>query len=141
MLVVDDLAMRGAVDSYSISAHGFLQPAHNAYLTVWAELGLPGLLLFSLICWTMIRRFRRASRVEATVMGACWLAISIVMLFEFHFWLDAHWRVALLWVIGLCWGYVSDPAAPVIIAPHNPPSADKTGRVVPEPFANKSPFP
>jgi O-antigen ligase len=88
MIAVDQLA--GVDQTW---AHGFLQPAHNAYLALLAELGLPGLALFAAGAGLTLRRGRGLA-------GACWLALLLVMLLEYHFWLDARWRMMLLWVMG-----------------------------------------
>jgi O-antigen ligase len=85
------IAVDGVTAVERVFAHGFLQPAHNAYLTLWAELGLPGLVLFAAGCWPILWRSR-------TMAGACLLAMLLVMLLEFHFWLDAHWRMMFFWM-------------------------------------------
>ncbi|MBZ0307575.1 MAG: O-antigen ligase family protein, partial [Anaerolineae bacterium] len=72
-----------------------LLPAHNAFLMIWAELGLPGLILVLMTFWGI------AGRDRAVSYPYCLLAIGLVMLFDFYFWGDFRMRVMWFWVVGL----------------------------------------
>lgn len=82
-----------------------LLPAHNTYMVIWAELGLPGLLLFVAGGAVLIIRSRRQAGVAVVLLGGCLLAFGVIMLFDFYFWDDHRSRTLLFWIIGLWWGY------------------------------------
>lgn len=75
-----------------------LLPAHNAFLMIWAELGLPGLILILMTFWGIV------GRDTAVPCPYCLLAIALVMLFDFYFWGDFRMRVMWFWVVGMAWG-------------------------------------
>jgi hypothetical protein len=105
----DALVINGQYGIEEHFAYGQLQPAHNAYVTVWAELGFPGLLLFLLLCWEIGKELFNPKNTAALILGGCLLAIGVMMLFEFHFWLDVHWRLLLFWMVGLWIGCYLKP--------------------------------
>lgn len=97
MFAVDELAAGGQISVYDHSSYGFLQPAHNAYAALWGELGGVGLALMLIGVWPLLRE------KKPSLASGCMIAIGTIMLFEYHFWLDAHWRMIALWVIGWWW--------------------------------------
>jgi O-antigen ligase len=105
MLRADALAINEQYGKEEHFVYGQLQPAHNAYLTLWAELGLPGLLLFLLTSREIGNGLFNPPNTAALILGCCLLAVGGMMLLEFHFWLDVHWRLLLFWILGLWLGY------------------------------------
>jgi O-antigen ligase len=92
-----------------------LLPVHNVYLYIWAELGLPGLALFLLGCFSLLRRIR-ISR-DMLVWGCCFAAVCVIMLFDNYWWAVHPFRAAFFWLIGLGWALagreiVTAPAEP-----------------------------
>lgn len=75
-----------------------LLPVHNVYLYIWAELGLPGLALFLLGCFSVVRQWR-----QQPIWVCCFVAICIIMLFDNYWWAVHPFRVLFFGVIGLCW--------------------------------------
>jgi O-antigen ligase len=84
-----------------------LLPVHNVYLYIWAELGLPGLALFLLGCFSILRHLRQRSSSDSFIWLCGILAICAVMLFDNYWWAVHPFRVVFLWVMGLWWGYAS----------------------------------
>jgi O-antigen ligase len=82
-----------------------LLPVHNVYLFIWAELGLPGLALFLIGCFSILRRLRTRYGMDAFIWTCCFLAICLVMVFDNYWWAVQPFRVLFLWVIGLGWAY------------------------------------
>ncbi len=87
-----------------------LLPVHNVYLYIWAELGLPGLALFLIACFSILKHLRKRPNTDLWVWLCCFLAICVVMLFDNYWWAVHPFRVVFLWVIGLGWGYASREA-------------------------------
>lgn len=77
-----------------------LLPAHNVFWMIWGELGLPGLLLFGWGCVAAGRRLRR----ETFIWTMCFVAICLIMCFDFYWWGDFRMRTLLFWVLGIVWG-------------------------------------
>ncbi len=73
-----------------------LLPAHNAFLMVWAELGVVGVGLVVMTFWPALR--------QPTPWRFCLLAVALVMLFDFYFWGDFRMRLLWLFVVGMMWG-------------------------------------
>jgi O-antigen ligase len=102
-----------------------LLPIHNVYLYIWAELGLPGLALFVLGCFSILKHLRHRLNSDLWIWLCCFLAICVVMLFDNYWWAVHPFRVVFLWVIGLGWGYASREAELVNALVHqtvNPPA-------------------
>ncbi len=104
MVRADKIASNAQISLTDHLSYGQLQPAHNAYLTLWAELGLPGILLLMITSWRVVAMLLNAPNKINLVIGCCLLAIGIIMASEFQFWLDAHWRRLLFWILGLWLG-------------------------------------
>lgn len=104
MLRADTIASSGQISVVEHLVYGQLQPAHNAYLTLWAELGLPGVLLTVLIGWQIVADLLTSSSKLQLVIGCTLLAVGIIMASEFHFWLDVQWRRLLFWIIAVSLG-------------------------------------
>jgi len=80
-------------------------PVHNVFMLIWAELGIPGLVLFSLGCLAIIVQMRPGNGISAFTWAACFLAICVVNLFDNYFWAIMPMRVIFFWAIGLWWGF------------------------------------
>jgi O-antigen ligase len=104
MVRADKIASSARISLTDHLAYGQLQPAHNASLTLWAEVGLPGILLLMIISWRVVAMLLNAPNKINLVMGCSLLAIAVIMASEFQFWLDAHWRRLLFWILGLWLG-------------------------------------
>lgn len=104
MVIVDQLVARGEVNFRDVVSDRFLQPAHNAYLTLLAELGVVGFVCFITGLVPLIGGLRQQASFPVSIVSCGVLAMLIVMLTEFHFWLDPHWRMFLFWWLGLWWG-------------------------------------
>jgi hypothetical protein len=104
MVWADKIASSGRISIMDHLVYGQLQPAHNAYLTLWAELGLPGILVLVVISWRVVAQLLNAPNKINLVIGCSLLAIGIIMASEFQFWLDVHWRRLLFWILGLWLG-------------------------------------
>ncbi|MDX1993666.1 MAG: O-antigen ligase family protein [bacterium] len=105
MLHVDALASSGQVFILDNATDGWLQPVHNTYLVVLAELGPPGLLLFGLSLGAVFLRLSPRFGQPALILGWGVVALCVIMLTEFHFWVAVNWRAGLLLMVGLWWGY------------------------------------
>ncbi len=82
-----------------------LLPVHNVYLFIWAEQGLPGLVLYLLGCFTILRRLHPRHGAAVFLWSCCFLAICTANLFDNYFWAVHPFRVVFFWVIGLWWSY------------------------------------
>jgi O-antigen ligase len=91
--------IRNRADSNAI-----LLPAHNVYLVIWAELGVIGLVLFLAACLSVLIRSRLRNGIGVFTWGCCFLALCIVMGFDYYFWGDYRSRVLMFWVLGMWWG-------------------------------------
>jgi O-antigen ligase len=92
-----------------------LLPVHNVYLYQWAELGLPGLLMFCSGCLLAI--FNR----PRSVWTWCFLALCTVMLFDNYWWAVQPFRVLLFLVLALV---ISAGTNPSIRTEHSQSIAD-----------------
>ncbi len=81
-----------------------LLPVHNAYVMIWAEMGIPGLVLFLTGFAPLIVHSRRVYGSAIIALGGCLLAIAVIMLLDFYFWDDHRSRTLLFWIIGVWWG-------------------------------------
>ncbi|MBA3871152.1 MAG: O-antigen ligase family protein [Anaerolineae bacterium] len=108
MLRVDSLISADTLPYYDLQSDGLLQPGHNAYLNVLAELGPIGLLLLLVGLAAPLIGLRNLNN-SSWGLSVCLLAVVCAMLFEFQFWLDPHWRAILFWLIGLYWVYRLQP--------------------------------
>jgi O-antigen ligase len=83
-----------------------LLPVHNVYLYLWAELGIPGLLLYLVACGLIFWRSELWQIGQITTLriwGCAILAICVIILFDNYFWaVDPH-RMTFFWVIGVWW--------------------------------------
>jgi hypothetical protein len=83
-----------------------LLPAHNVFLVVLAELGIPGLILFLLACVTVLRRLFGPLQGPAFVWTVAFLAWVAIMPFDYYPWLDYRTRLLTFWIVGMWWGYL-----------------------------------
>jgi O-antigen ligase len=118
MLHVDALVSDGQVFILDNATDGWLQPVHNTYLVVLAELGLPGLLLFALGFAMILLRLSPRFGEPTLIIGWGLVALCLVMVTEFHFWVAVNWRAGLLMMIGLWWGFFCEGHTP--LCPSNP---------------------
>jgi O-antigen ligase len=81
-----------------------LLPVHNVYLYIWGELGLIGLALFLIGCFSILRRVRFTR--DMLIWGCCFAAICIIMLFDNYWWAVHPFRVIFFWVLGLAWAFI-----------------------------------
>jgi O-antigen ligase len=116
VMSIADAVTAGRIAEAATTAGVWLQPAHNAYLTLYAELGLPGVLLFGLFLARLVREFFAHLSIPQHILRAGFIAVFCIMLLEYHFWLDAHWRLVLLWFLGLWY------ALPKLHPPNSAPS-------------------
>ena len=93
-----------------------LLPVHNVYLYIWAEAGLPGLILFVAACAAILIRLRPRFGRERLIWTLCFLAVCVVMLFDNYFWAVHPFRVLFFWVVGLWWGLAMRHPAPGALA-------------------------
>lgn len=92
----------GAQRSY---AETNLLPVHNVYLFIWAELGLPGLALFTAGCVPLLFSLLHwKGNAPVLIWGSCFLGVCIIMLFDNYFWGVHPFRVLLFLVLGQWWG-------------------------------------
>ncbi|MBN8594331.1 MAG: O-antigen ligase family protein [Anaerolineae bacterium] len=103
MLRLDQMVNAETLPYYDLQVGGLLQPAHNAYLNLLAELGLPGLIGLGILVFPPLRGLFHAQNLVRRALSAALLLVMLVMVTEFHFWLDPHWRLVLFWLIGLWW--------------------------------------
>ncbi|HUN10022.1 MAG TPA: O-antigen ligase family protein [Aggregatilineales bacterium] len=87
-----------------------LQPVRNAWLYIWAESGLPGVLLFFMGCWALLRGRNRSSGYSLVFTGAL-LGICVIALFDHYFWAVHPLRVYFFGLVGLCLGSQLLPAS------------------------------
>jgi hypothetical protein len=103
MLRLDQMVNAETLPYYDLQVGGLLQPAHNAYLNLLAELGLPGLIGMGILMFPPLQGLFHAQKLAGRAVSATLLLVMLVMVTEFHFWLDPHWRLVLFWLIGLWW--------------------------------------
>ena len=96
---------------YSLHSPLLIQPVHNMYLLVFAELGLVGLVLF---LWLMgasllktykhfkkVRNSTEKSIVVATILSL--ISISVLGFFDHYFLTLQQGQLLFAFVIGMCW--------------------------------------
>jgi O-antigen ligase len=89
-----------------------LLPVHNVFLYIWAELGVPGLVLFVVACLAILIQVLPRNGLSVFTWGSCFLAMCMVMLFDNYFWAVQPFRDLTFWVIGLWWGYACHLVVP-----------------------------
>jgi len=73
------------------------QPVHNVLMLVWAELGIIGLILFSLI---LISLFLQLYKVKNHNSYSCVILATLCILFFFDHWLwTTHFGILFFWLI------------------------------------------
>ena len=83
---------------------GFLVPVHNAYVYIWSELGVMGLLLFALATLWVLASIPDLRGSPGFVWGIGLLGVNILMLVEFYWWGHPNLRMLYFWAIGVWWG-------------------------------------
>lgn len=79
-----------------------LLPAHNSFVVVWAELGLPGTALYAAALLTALGaawRRRHDPRVRFLLAGL--LAVLVISMLDYYWWSDLRSRVLLMIMLGL----------------------------------------
>lgn len=91
-----------------------LLPVHNVYLYLWAEVGIPGFVLFMLAYLSLLRSLLWSMRRDPAswIWGGALLGIASIMFFDNYWWAVHPFRVLLFWVIGLAWGLSLRQPAP-----------------------------
>jgi len=89
--------------SARVGEQPLLQPVRNTWLYLWAESGLPGLLLFFMGCWALLHGRNRSSGYSLVFTGAL-LGICVIGLFDNYFWAVHPLRVYFFGLVGLCLG-------------------------------------
>lgn len=82
-----------------------LLPAHNVFLVILSELGIAGLILFVLVCGTLLVSLFRQPTGELFIWTLAFLALFLTMPFDYYAWMDYRARLLLLWLVGMWWGY------------------------------------
>lgn len=82
-----------------------LLPAHNVFLVIQAELGIAGLVLFGLACITILIQLFRRPTGGLFIWTLGFLALFLIMPFDYYVWMDYRSRLLLLWTVGMWWGY------------------------------------
>lgn len=106
-----------------------LLPVHNVYLYVWAELGVPGLVLFMGGLLSLLWRTRLWTATQpwpGRILGGALLAMAVVMLFDNYFWGVHPHRMTFFWMVGLIWGYLAlqfNARLPSHARPDTPPTS------------------
>jgi O-antigen ligase len=80
-------------------------PAHNVYLALWAELGIPGPPLFLLAVGQIVTQLRRRDGIRLFIAGVGVLAWCLIMLVDYYPWGDPRSRLMFFLTMGLWWGY------------------------------------
>jgi hypothetical protein len=83
--------------------HGAHVPAHNVYMVILAELGVIGGVLYAAGLWSPLRWLFSKDR-ERFLVSAVILTFSVMILFEYYFWLSYSMRPFTFWILGLAWG-------------------------------------
>lgn len=77
----------------------YYQPVHNIYLLVFAEVGLVGFTLFSLMILLFLWfGLKRAGTVRAMTLWLSFVAILVISLFDHYFW-SLEFGVLIFWLI------------------------------------------
>ena len=96
--LMTEIAHRHITDDYAL-------PAHNVFMVALGELGVPGLVLWLACCAAALRRPRSSAvTVDVVIWRGCFLALCVVMLFDYYWWVDHRSQVVLFGVLGLVWG-------------------------------------
>jgi O-antigen ligase len=86
-----------------LDRRGTYLPAHNVYVVVLAELGIVGFVIYTLALLNPLRNLFSSERL-LTLTAACLFGFSLMILFEFYYWLSPPMRPAMFWVLGMIWG-------------------------------------
>ncbi len=84
-----------------------IEPVHNIFLLITAELGLVGLLLFLGVCISIVSTFVKSRSPTAILAGAVLAGLAVISLFDHYLWTIAPGRVLLGLVLGLWAGQVN----------------------------------
>jgi O-antigen ligase len=101
-----------------------LLPIHNVYLYIWGESGLPGMLLFIIAAFSLLRR-PNVIVPYALYFKAAFIGVLVISLFDNYFWAIHPFRVYFFCLLGLCWATTQPTAA------SNPPSVSLDSDPVP----------
>jgi len=93
--------------SQSVARFYDIEPVHNIFLLLASELGLGGLLLFSLLGLTTARAVWTAHTPEAAIFASLLLGLFVVSLFDHYFWTLTPGRTMFFAVMGIAAGQVS----------------------------------
>ena len=79
----------------------FIQPVHNVFLLIWAEIGIFGLLFFILIplCIMYNLLFKNNLRSKNLILSVSLLAAISTMFMIDHWWWSLHFGVLLFWLV------------------------------------------
>jgi O-antigen ligase len=87
-----------------------IEPVHNIFLLVAAELGIPGLIVFSAMMLCVALVIVRAKSPNAILAGAVVAGFGMIGLFDHYLWMLAPGRVMLGFALGLWAGQVAHNA-------------------------------
>jgi O-antigen ligase len=83
-----------------------IEPVHNIFLLVTAELGLPGAILLLALCLLVVKAIVRSKSPPAILAGALVTGLGMINLFDHYLWTIAPGRVMLGLTLGLWAGQV-----------------------------------
>jgi O-antigen ligase len=84
-----------------------LLPAHNAFMVLWAELGLVGLVAY---CFGYVQTIRACFKLpgrELVILAWGFIAIMLVALLDFYFWSDLRTRILFFFYLGILWNRIA----------------------------------
>ena len=84
-----------------------IEPVHNVFLLLTAELGITGLLLFLGVCISIVATIVKSRSPAAILAGAVLAGLGTISLFDHYLWTIAPGRVLLGLVLGLWAGQVN----------------------------------
>lgn len=90
------------------AGYGYIiEPAHNIFLSMGAELGLVGLALIVVLFISMVQKIIKAQTPKAILGSASVAGLGIISLFDHYLWTLAPGRVLLGLMLGLWVGQVA----------------------------------
>jgi O-antigen ligase len=87
-----------------------IEPVHNVFVLITAELGLVGLLLFLGVCISIAFTIVKSRSPNAILASAVLAGLGTISLFDHYLWTIAPGRVLLGFALGLWAGQVNNDA-------------------------------
>jgi len=86
----------------------FIEPVHNLFLLMWAELGITGIISIIGLIIFIGKKILEENESRSVLSGALLASIGLICLFDHYFWSTAPGRIMLGLSLGLWMGRISN---------------------------------